>query len=119
MKVLMKLISILLLISGVLLLLLGVLLGGLFAAGNSMELVTLTVLLLGSSAVANIVSGVLGLRAAGNPAKATPAAVLGLLSLALAVIGLLADPGVQTACGCVLPLLYFICAMLIRNRSRQ
>ena len=41
----------------------------------------------------------------------------GLLALAAAVASAAMDLSVQNICGCVVPLLYFICAISVRSRA--
>lgn len=75
----------------------------------------LSVVFLVLGGVFSILSGVYGLRAAGDSAKAGPAVVFGLLSLIFAVISLLLDFDTKQILACIVPLLYFICALQIKN----
>ncbi|HJA12929.1 MAG TPA: hypothetical protein H9799_08300 [Candidatus Mediterraneibacter merdipullorum] len=120
MKTGLKVVSILLIIFGALSLLLGLLASGLFAASGGSTavvagLIGLTVVFVILGSVFDIISGIFGIRASNDPSKAGPAFVLGIIALVLAVISLFLDFSLSSALGCVIPLLYFIFALNVKN----
>ena len=119
MKTALKIISVLQIICGIILAVLGLASTGLFAAAGSegAALVVLSVVLLVLSGAIGILSGVLGLRAAKDPAKAMPAVVMGGISLAFAVITLVTSFSPESAAQCVVPAIYFGCALGLKNSA--
>ena len=65
----------------------------------------------------DIIGGLLGLRAA-RTGKAGAAIVFGLLGLIAGVISVVLEFNAQNICGCVIPLLYFLCAIAVRSGNR-
>ena len=61
------------------------------------------------------VGGALGLRAAKNPAKSLDAVIFGFVALAVGVCSLVLDFSVQNICACIIPLLYFVCALEVHR----
>ena len=80
-------------------------------------LIGLTVILFIAGGLLDVIGGLLGLRAAKNPAKATGAVVFGLLALLAGGASVAMDFSVQNICACVVPLLYFICALCVKSRG--
>ena len=66
----------------------------------------------------DVIGGLLGLRAAKRAYKATGAIVFGLLALIAGIVSVVLNHSVQNICGCVIPLLYFICAVSVKSSSR-
>ena len=121
MKLALKIVSVLQLICGILLAVLGLASTAMFATAGgegSAALAVLSVLLVLSGAL-GIISGVLGLRAAKDPAKAMPAVVLGGISLALSVVSLVTSFSLESLAQCVLPAIYFGCALGLKNSASQ
>ena len=120
MKLALKIVSVLQLICGILLAVLGLASTAMFATAGgegSAALAVLSVVLLVLSGAIGIISGVLGLRAAKDPAKAMPAVVLGAISLAFAVITLVTTFSLESAAQCVVPVIYFGCALGLKNSA--
>ena len=96
-----KIVSVLMLILGILTVVTGVLnIGLLQNAGSGMlvdTLIGLTVILLVAGGLLDVISGLLALLAAGASAAM--------------------EPGVQSICACVVPALYFICAVSVKSRG--
>ena len=116
MKLALKIVSVLQLICGILLAVLGLASTAMFATAGgegSAALAVLSVVLLVLSGAIGIISGVLGLRAA----KAMPAVVLGAISLAFAVITLVTSFSLESAAQCVVPVIYFGCALGLKNSA--
>ena len=65
----------------------------------------------------DIIGGLLGLRAA-RTGKAGAAILFGFLGLAAGVVSVVLQFNVTNVCACVIPLLYFICAIAVRSSSR-
>ena len=65
----------------------------------------------------DVIGGLLGLRAAKDPAKATGAVVFGVLSVIAGVASVVMDQSVQSICGCVIPVVYFLCALSVKSRG--
>ena len=115
-----KILSVLMLILGIVTLVVGVMDVALLQnAGGVMAdaLTALAVVVFVVGGLLDVIGGLLGLRAAKHPAKAAGAIVFGLLALAAAVASAAMDLSVQNICGCVVPLLYFICAISVRSRA--
>ena len=118
MKTAMKIVSVLQLICGALMLVLGIVNSGMFAAASAESLATLSVVLFVLAGLADILCGVLGLRAAGDGAKATPASVLGVIALIGGVLNIVMAPSVHTVAACVIPVVYFVCALGLKKNAQ-
>lgn len=116
MKTAMKIVSVLQLICGALMLVLGIVTSGMFVAASAESLATLSVFVL--AGLADILCGVLGLRAAGDGAKATPAIVLGVIALIGGVLNIVMAPSVHTVAACVIPVIYFVCALGLKKNAQ-
>lgn len=113
-KTALKVVSVIQLILGILCLILGiVLIIGLRESAGLTTMVVIAVL----GAVFNIFAGIFGLRAAKDPEKKTPAVVLGTLAFINGLAGVILSFSVQTVCGFIIPLIYFICALTLRKDS--
>ncbi len=120
MKTGLKVVSILQIILGALTLIVGLLATGLFAAGGAAGaasagivagLIGLTGVFVNPGGVLDILSGIIGLRAAKDASKATQAGVLWANAPVPAGISLIMDFSVQSLLGCVIPVLYFVFAL--------
>ena len=96
-----SLVSILMLISGAITLAVGVMNVSLFSSAGSG---VMTNALIGLTVVLCILGG---------------AIIFGLLALIAAVASVVLEPTVQSICGCVIPLVYFICALAVKSHSRS
>ena len=114
----MKIVSVLQLICGALMLVLGIVTSGMFAAASAESLATLSVVLFVLAGLADILCGVLGLRAAGDGAKATPAIVLGVIALIGGVLNIVMALSVHTVAACVIPVVYFVCALGLKKNAQ-
>ena len=118
-----SLVSILMLISGAITLAVGVMNVSLFSSAGSgvmtNALIGLTVVLFILGGALDLIGGLLGLRAAKHSYKAGGAIIFGLLALIAAVASVVLEPTVQSICGCVIPLVYFICALAVKSHSRS
>ena len=131
MKTGLKIVSVLMLILGVFTLATGVLdivmLSNTGSDGVAVKaLMGLAFILLVLSGLLDVIGGLLGLRAANDSGKATggivntaggiaAAIVFGLLAL-LAGLGTVAmEVNAQNICACVLPAIYFICAIAVKG----
>ena len=65
----------------------------------------------------DVIGGLLGLRAAKDPARSMDAIVFGFLALAAAVASAALAFNVTNLCACIIPLVYFICALAVRSRG--
>ena len=117
MKTLTRIVSVLQLISGILVVILGLMTGGLLAMLNAGGLAVLSIAVFVLSSLFDILCGVFGLRAAADPAKSMPAVVLGILSVVFAVWGLAMDFSAQNGLACIIPVVYLICALALRNKE--
>ncbi len=86
------------------------------AVGQALIALTVIVLIVGGAL--DVIGGLLGLRAAKRAYKATGAIVFGLLALIAGIVSVVLNHSVQNICGCVIPLLYFICAVSVKSSSR-
>ena len=120
MKTGLKIVSVLMLILGVFTLATGVLdivmLSNTGSDGVAVKaLMGLAFILFVLSGLLDVIGGLLGLRAANDSGKATSAIVFGLLAL-LAGLGTVAmEVNAQNICACVLPAIYFICAIAVKG----
>ena len=115
-----KLFSVLMILMGLLTLALGIMTTGFttLGVGTSEEvksLLMLTLIFGVANGLLEFVGGALGLRAAKDPTKGLDAVVFGFVSLTVGVASLVLDFSVQNICACILPLLYFICAMEVHQ----
>ena len=120
MKTGLKVVSILELIAGVLTILLGLINIVLFAAGDGAGasvagLLMYSIILLILNGIFDIITGILGLRAANHPSKAAPAVIFGGIALILAVISLIRNVSIAEAVSCIIPVLYFIFALNVKK----
>ena len=115
------LVSILMLILGVVTLAVGIMNISLLSAADGgavgTALIGLMVILFIVGGALDVIGGLLGLRAAKRPYKATAAIVFGLLALAAGIASVVMEQSVQNICGCVIPLVYFLCAVSVKSRS--
>ena len=87
------------------------------AGGDGVEvkaLMSLAFILLVLGGLMDVIGGLLGLRAVKYAWKATGAVVFGLLSLAAGAASAAMELNVQNICACVIPLVYFICAVSVK-----
>ena len=123
MKKALSLVSILMLILGAVTLAVGVMNVSLLSSADSgvmtNTLIGLTVVLFILGGALDLIGGLLGLRAAKHSYKAGGAIIFGLLALIAAAASVVLDPTVQSICGCVVPLVYFICALAVKSHSRS
>ena len=63
----------------------------------------------------DLLCGVFGLKAVGDPAKAKSAVVLGVIAVVLAAANLVLAFNMQYALGCVLPVLYLVSALQVKQ----
>ncbi len=110
--------SILMLILGVATLAIGVMdMMVLSGGGDSTEvkaLMGLAFILLVLGGLADVIGGLLGLRAVKHARKSTGAVLFGLLALAVGIASVAMEQSVQNICACVIPLVYFICAVSVK-----
>ena len=115
------LVSILMLILGVVTLAVGIMNISLLSAADGgavgTALIGLMVILFIVGGALDVIGGLLGLRAAKRPYRATAAIVFGLLALAAGIASVVMEQSVQNICGCVIPLVYFLCAVSVKSRS--
>ena len=121
MKKVLTVVSILMLILGAVTLVTGAVNVGLLSSvsnGGAVAgaLITLTVVLFVVGGLLDIIGGLLGLRAA-RTGKAGAAILFGFLGLAAGVVSVVLQFNVTNVCACVIPLLYFICAISVKNRA--
>lgn len=109
--------SILMLILGVATLAIGVMDMMVLSGGDSTEvkaLMGLAFILLVLGGLADVIGGLLGLRAVKRARKSTGAVLFGLLALAVGIASVAMEQSVQNICACVIPLVYFICAVSVK-----
>ena len=116
-----SLVSILMLAIGIFTLVTGLLdVGLLLGSGGGAvaeALAGLAVVMFVVGGLLDIIGGLLGLRAA-RTGRAGAAIVFGLLGLVAGVISVVLDFSVANICTCVIPLIYFLCAIAARSGSR-
>ncbi len=119
MKTALKGVSILQIICGVLVAIIGLAVSVLSAASEmpGAGIVVILGLLPLISGVVGIVCGALGMRAANHPEKATPAVVVGVISVVFAALSLVLQFSMQNLAGCVIPVIYLVCALGMKNQS--
>ena len=117
------LVSVLMLILGIVTLATGIMNVALLNAadGGAMgqALIALTVILFIAGGALDVIGGLLGLKAAKHPSRATGAVVFGLLALIAGIASVVMEQSVQNICGCVIPLVYFVCAVSVKSRSSR
>lgn len=74
-----------------------------------------SIILLILNGIFDIITGILGLRAANHPSKAAPAVIFGGIALILAVISLIRNVSIAEAVSCIIPVLYFIFALNVKK----
>ena len=116
-----KIVSVLMLILGIVTLATGTFNIALLKAamGGAMgdALIALVIILLMAGGLLDVIGGLLGLRAAKDPAKATGAVVFGVLSVIAGVASVVMEQSVQNICGCVIPVVYSLCALSVKSRG--
>ena len=121
MKKLLSVVSILMLILGLFTLVTGILdvslLLGSGGGAVAEALAGLAVAVFVVGGLLDVIGGLLGLRAAKDPARSMGAIVFGLLALAAAVASAALAFNVTNLCACIIPLVYFICALAVRSRG--
>lgn len=115
-----KFLSVLMIILGLFSLAIGIVTTGLFILTGETtvevkSLIGLTLILCVANGLIEFIGGALGLRAVKDPTKGSDAIVFGFVALAVGVCSLILDFGLQNIFACVLPLLYFICAVEVRK----
>lgn len=114
-------VSILMLIIGIVTLVTGVTNIALLTAADGgavgQALIALTVALFVVGGALDVIGGLLGLKAAKHPSRATGAVVFGLLALIAGIASVVMEQSVQNICGCVIPLVYFLCAVSVKSRG--
>ena len=113
-------VSVLMLIFGIITVVAGLMSTSLLGAANdgsteAKAVFGLAFILLVLGGLLDVIGGALGLRAAGNPAKAGGAVVFGLLALIAGIASAVLELNVQNICACVLPLIYFLCAIAVKS----
>ncbi len=115
-----KLLSVLMIVLGLLTLAVGIMTTGIFVLSGETtaevkSLIALTLIFSVANGLLEFVGGALGLRAAKNPAKSLDAVIFGFVALAVGVCSLVLDFSVQNICACIIPLLYFVCALEVHR----
>lgn len=113
-------VSVLMLILGIITLVTGIMSTSLLGAASdgsteAKAAFGLAFILLVLGGLLDVIGGALGLRAAGNPAKAGGAVVFGLLALIAGIASAVLELNVQNVCACVIPLIYFVCAVAVKS----
>ena len=113
-----KLLSVLMIVLGLLTLAVGIMTTGVFVLSGETtaevkSLIALTLIFSVANSLLEFVGGALGLRAAKNPAKSLDAVIFGFV--ALGVCSLVLDFSVKNICACIIPLLYFVCALEVHR----
>ena len=80
-------------------------------------LTVLSVIIFVVGGLLDVIGGLLGLRAAKRPERAGGAVAFGLLALIAGIASAAMDLNVQNICACVVPLLYFLCAVSLKSRG--
>ena len=121
MKKLLSVVSILMLILGLFTLVTGILdvslLLGSGGGAVAEALAGLAVAVFVVGGLLEVIGCLLGLRAAKDPARSMGAIVFGFLALAAAVASAALAFNVTNLCACIIPLVYFICALAVRSRG--
>ena len=120
MKKLLAVVSVLMLLTGGFTLITGLVdVGFLASTGDSVfaeGLMVLSVVFFVAAGALDVLGGLLGLRAARNPAHSTGALVFGLLALAASAVPLALELTARSAFTCAVPLVYLLCAAVHRFR---
>ena len=114
MKKILSFVSILMVILGVITLVTGIMDVGLLLGSDGGAVAEALAVL---AVVVFVAGGLLGLRAAKDPARSMGAIVFGFLALAAAVASAALAFNVTNLCACIIPLVYFICALAVRSRG--
>ena len=121
MKKILSFVSILMVILGVITLVTGIMDVGLLLGSDggavAEALAVLAVVVFVAGGLLEVIGGLLGLRAAKDPARSMGAIVFGFLALAAAVASAALAFNVTNLCACIIPLVYFICALAVRSRG--
>ena len=120
MKKILKLVSVLMILMGLFSISAGIVLTGLtFLSETSVRPDPNQTLLIFVFSITNglleFIGGALGLRTVNNPVRGTDAMVLGFVALVIGVCSLILHFSVQNIFACVVPLVYFICAVDVRK----
>lgn len=113
-KTVLKVISVLLIISGIITTVIG---AGLAAGLHENAALTVLVIIQTVGGIFNIFAGVFGLRAAKEPSRSTPALVLGVLSFFGALAAVCMAFNLQAICGLVIPAVYFFSVLSVRKNA--
>ena len=113
-------VSVLMLIFGIFTLVTGLMSSALLSAGSdgsteAKAVIGLAFILLVLGGLLDVIGGLLGLKAAKHPAQATGAVIFGLLALIAGIAPVVMQFSVQNLCACVLPLIYFVCAIAVKS----
>ena len=125
MKTALKVVSILDLFSGIMVAFSAVAYIFLFAAAlasgaqGEVGAVGLGIVLMVATSVLEIVCCVMGLRAVRDPRQAMPAVMLGGISLLFALFSLATAFSLVGLLQCLIPAIYFTCALGLKNRANQ
>lgn len=123
MKTLMRIISVLTLITGVISLAAGGMNIGVIYSGFGETLTAILsaviVLLLMVGGLMDVICGLLGLRAAKRPGGSTAAIVFGVLAVIPGAVNIAINPTLQHVLGIVLPALYLICAIALKAKKQE
>ena len=124
MKLLLRILSVLTLVVGILSLAAGgINIGFFFHSGFpdplAIALTVLVVVLLMVGGVLDVLCGLLGLRAAAHPHKATAAIVFGVLAVIPGAVNLYLAATTQHLLSCVVPVLYLVCAIAVKAGARR
>lgn len=106
-------VSVLMLIFGIFTLVTGLMSSALLSAGSDGS--TEAKAVIGLAFILLVLGGLLGLKAAKHPAQATGAVIFGLLALIAGIASVVMQFSVQNLCACVLPLIYFVCAIAVKS----
>lgn len=85
------------------------------AVAEALAVLAIVVFVVGG--LLDVIGGLLGLRAA-RSGRAGGAIVFGLLALIAGVAAVVLEVNAQNICACVIPLVYFVCAIAARSGSR-
>lgn len=121
MKTILSIVSVLMLVIGAITLGTGALDVGLLLGSDggavAEALAGLAVVVFVVGCLLDIIGGLLGLRAA-RTGKAGGATAFGLLGLIAGVISVVLAFNVTNLCACIIPLVYFLCAIAVRSGNR-
>lgn len=117
MKTILSIVSVLMLVIGAITLGTGALDVGLLLGSDGGAVAELAVVVFVVGGLLDIIGGLLGLRAA-RTGKAGGAIAFGLLGLIAGVISVVLAFNVTNLCACIIPLVYFLCAIAVRSGNR-